>query len=120
MHTSVVVESLLSPVILGLDFMHENTLVLDFSKTPVLVHLTDACFSKQVETSDTVPDVLVLYQASQNKQTGICSVATGEQTSVDVIDECAVYLFQKSTGMEFPESPQSDLNAVVKKYFNLF
>ena len=113
MHTFVVVESLVSPVILGLDFIHENALVLDFCKTPS-VRSPDRCmFINQVETFDTILDVL--YQASQNKQARICSVATVEQTSVDVIDECTVPLFQKTTETEFPECPQSDLNVVVIK-----
>ena len=46
MHTFVVVKSLASPVILGLDFMYENAVVLDFGKTPVSVHPTDTCLSK--------------------------------------------------------------------------
>ena len=33
----VVVESLVAPVILGIDFLHDNALVLDFTATPVRV-----------------------------------------------------------------------------------
>ena len=34
MHDFVVVESLVTPMILGVDFLHENALVLDFKHQP--------------------------------------------------------------------------------------
>ena len=71
-------------------------------------------------TVETIPHVLALYHTSQNKQAKIWSVATGDKTSVDVSDECAIPLFQKPTEIEFPECPQSDLNVVVKEYSKLF
>ena len=37
-HEFLVVNSLVIPVILGVDFLQENSLVLDFSQTPVVVH----------------------------------------------------------------------------------
>ena len=37
MHDFVVVESLVTPVILGVDFLHENALVLDFAETPAVI-----------------------------------------------------------------------------------
>jgi len=38
MHDFVVVDSLVTPVILGIDFLQQNVLVLDFTSTPVMVH----------------------------------------------------------------------------------
>ena len=37
-HLFVVVRSLITPVILGIDFMHKHGLVLDFTTTPITVH----------------------------------------------------------------------------------
>ena len=37
MHDFVVVDSLVTPVILGIDFLPQNGLVLDFTCTPVMV-----------------------------------------------------------------------------------
>ena len=37
MHEFVVVQSLVAPVILGTDFLHDNTLLLDFTKKPEFV-----------------------------------------------------------------------------------
>ena len=37
MHEFVVVQSLVAPVILGTDFLHDNALLLHFTKTPVRV-----------------------------------------------------------------------------------
>ena len=37
-HKFVVVEKLVAPVILGVDFLHCNSLVLNFTQSPVIVH----------------------------------------------------------------------------------
>ena len=63
LHTFAVVESLVASVILGIDFLHENGLVLDFTQTPVQVR-----------------------QAT----VGSCSITPLLETPVDAVDECAV------------------------------
>ena len=50
-HEFVVAESLVALVILGIDFLHDNALVLDFTATPVRVY---DYHTPQIETSDTV------------------------------------------------------------------
>ena len=41
-HSFVVVRELVAPVILGVDFLHDNGLVLDFTQSPVQVHRATA------------------------------------------------------------------------------
>ena len=77
-------------------------------------NLTDTCLSNQVETFDTILDVLALYQASRINRQGS---AVLQQVNKP---ECALPLFQKPTETKFPEYPQSDLNVVVKEYCDLF
>ena len=89
MHNFVVVESLVSPVILGVDFLQENALVLDFGKTPVTVHHAEAGTLQQLE-ADVPPHVFAMYEASQKMRTKVCAVAAVEEPNTDVVDECAV------------------------------
>ena len=55
-HEFVVVENLVSPVILGVDFLHNNGLVLDFSSLPVTVHTSDSV--QVVPHCTTVPECI--------------------------------------------------------------
>ena len=119
MHNFVVVESLVSPVILGVDFLQENALVLDFGKTPVTVHHAEAGTLQQLE-ADAPPHVFAMYEASQKMRTKVCAVAAVEEPNTDVVDECAVPLFQNRTTVELPECPSPILMAVVKEHYDLF
>ena len=118
-HEFVVVESLVAPVILGIDFLHDNALVLDFTATPVRV-----CnyHTPQIETSDTVAlaEVLPMYQRARKEKARACAIAGIEEQGTDVIDECAIPMYQKATSVEFPECPKSSLRTVVRKYQSLF
>ena len=51
LHNFVVVESLVAPVILVIDFLHDNGLVLDFTQTPVAVRCPDLPSITQLEES---------------------------------------------------------------------
>ena len=82
-HNFVVVEKLVAPVILGVDFLHNNGLVLDFSQTPVVVHYANTGPSAE-------SNVFPLYQAEHKTNTKICAIRVLEKPGVDVIDECAV------------------------------
>ena len=62
-----------APVILGIDFLHDNALVLDFTVTPVRVCNYQ---TPQIETSDTVAlaEVLPMYipTCTQGTGEGLC------------------------------------------------
>ena len=51
LHNFVVVESLVTPIILGVDFLHDNGLVLDFTRTPVAVRHPDLPSIAQLDES---------------------------------------------------------------------
>lgn len=121
-HNFVVVESLVSPVILGVDFLQENALVLDFGKTPVAVHRAAGCTGtpQRSETDAATPQVIAMYEASQKMRTKVCAVAAVEEPNTDVVDECAVPLFHKPPHVELPECPNPLLRGVVKEYYELF
>ena len=59
LHEFVVVENLVAPVILGVDFLHGNELMLDFTQGRVVVH--------RANLSLPVAQILPLYQAERNR-----------------------------------------------------
>ena len=112
-HHFVVVEKLVAPVILGVDFLHKNALVLDFSQTPVVVRYANTGPSAE-------SDVFPLYQAERKTTTKICAIRALEMPGADVIDECAVPNYRKPAEIELPECPALALQAVVEEYQGLF
>ncbi len=121
-HNFVVVESLVSPVILRVDFLQENALVLDFDKTPVAVHRAAGGTGtpQRSETDAATPQVIAMYEPSQKMRTKVCAVAAVEEPNTDVVDDCAVPLFHQAPHVELRECPSPLLRGVVKEYYELF
>ena len=117
MHNFVLVENLVSPVILGVDFLHENRLVLDFTTTPVCVHHSNTS-STQENAADA--EVLAVYDAAQKMHSKACAVPNTQSGGTDMIDECAIPEFQKPMSIELPECPNSEYLGVVHEYHTLF
>ena len=92
-HTFVVVPKLVAPVILGVDFLHANGLVLDFTQTPVRVCHANACLV-------TPP--------------GDTTAGMTEDT------EYSVPSFQRSADVQLPECPKASFLAIVEEYQDLF
>ena len=120
MHNFVVVNNLVSPVILGVDFLQANALVLDFTKTPVEV--TQACqgVGQQSPADMPPPQVLALHEMAQRTRVRVCGVAATEAAKNDVIDECAVPLFHRSPAIECQECEKVDFIDVIHEYCELF
>ena len=117
MHEFVVVQNLVAPVILGIDFLHDNALVLDFTETPVRV-LREPM--QQSKTNVSIAKELPMYQSTRKEQAKVCAIAGIEQPNTDVIDECAVPMYQKPTSIDLPECPKHSLMTVVRKNQSLF
>ena len=95
LHYFVVVNCLVVPVILGVDFLQTHGVLLDFSTTPVKFGTTN------------VPDV------SSNQELSTVAIYKAEQTEkikrypivvlkgvTDVVDECAIPWFNKEDVIE--------------------
>ena len=111
LHEFVVVESLVAPVILGVDFLQGNALVLDFSQSPVVVRHTKPGPLSQSQASLSINQVLPLYEAEQRTQARACVITTLEEPGTDVVDDCAVPNYQE---------PKSSLYPMVERYQDLF
>ena len=118
----VVVENLVAPVILGVDFLHENGLVLDFTQSHVEVRQANPNLSTvpQPLTSLAVAQILPLYQAERKSQARACAITALEQPGTDVVDECAIPKYEEHPSLEMPECPAPALYSVVAEYQDLF
>ena len=74
LHNFVVVESLVASIILGVDFLHDNGLVLDFTQTPVAVRHPDLPSIAQLEESMEIEQLRPVYQAAQRTQAKACMI----------------------------------------------
>ena len=120
LHESVVVESLVAPVILGVDFLHENALVLDFTKSPVIVRHATTGPQHQMSANLASDQAESIYKAERETQARAYAITALEQPGTDVIDECAVPVYHKPPSIELPECPESHLCHVVEEYKDLF
>ena len=107
----------MTPVILGVDFLHENALVLDFIQSPVVVRHTKPGPLPQSHVSLISDQVQVLphYEAERRTQARACAIVAPEQPEADIIDECAVPNYHKTPNKELPECSESCLYSVVDK-----
>ena len=118
-HDFVVVENLVSPVILGVDFLHKNGLVLDFSSLPVTVHTSDS--AQVISHYPIIPECIVsIYSEERRERTRICAVEAIEAPCADVIENCAVPYFHASLSFDYPECSCNDLLNVIHTYRSLF
>ena len=117
LHEFVVVESLVAPVILGVDFLRGNSLVLDFTQSPVGVRRAEPIPS---ELDPAVTRVSPLYEAERQVQARACAIAAVDEMESDMVDDCAIPLYHKPTSIELPECSREGLCAVVKEHEYLF
>ena len=111
----MVVHSLISPVILGIDFLQKYKLVLDFTSSPVSVT------SKPVDGLETLPKSMKPI-VDTSKKAKICAVQAFEETAGETIDSCAIPLFGKAAPPVFdvPTCTNTLLLAVLEQHKKLF
>ena len=116
-HSLVVVKSLITPVILGLDFSQKYRMILDFTSSSVKIDskLDTSNFNDCSENSKSMLDVA---RQIRNK---VCAVKTLNDTTEETIDDCAVPLFSKNL-LQY-DIPECNVPAVVplpSQYKHLF
>ena len=95
-HPLVVVDSLISPVILGMDFLQQHDLVLDFASSPISVTTRHTPPNSHGQLQDIQP----IVEEVQKAKAKICAV-DGESSSElteEVVDDCAIPRFSTTTG----------------------
>ena len=109
-HSFIVVEQLISQVILGVDFLQQQGLVLDFTTSPVSVTVTRQRKQTPVSTVPKPaplpePETLLqhsIWKAERERRAKVCTVASLEDPVADEADECAIPIFNELAEAEFP------------------
>ena len=70
-HEFVVVQSLVAPVILGVDFLQKHSLVLDFSKAPVFLRNTNTSSKPQTATNSILTEAQPIYDAALKREASV-------------------------------------------------
>ena len=102
-HTFIVVDELIAPVILGMDFFRANKLVNDFSTNPLSV------YQHQKEGP-----------LGENNVKKVCTIGKDETDVTNEFNDCAISVFSKEACIESPNCFHSELQKVVQKNKQLF
>ena len=82
----MIVQSLIVPVILGLDFLQKYGMVLDFTSNTVKI-------SSQPNKSDSSDNVKTVLDMARWVTSKVCAVNVLIETTEDLVDDCAIPLF---------------------------
>ena len=115
-HQFLVVDKLVAPVILGLDFLQQHNLVLNFASRPVTINTFTQRVNQKLET---IPDDLQpIVEAAQQIKSKMCAIAAIQDPAHDLIDDCSIPDFQ-NTHCEMPECAPG-LKLIIQQYKHLF
>lgn len=114
MHRFVVVDHLIYPVILGIDFLQENKLTLDFTSVPVSVK------HNNTELHD-VGEMKALWHSAQDAKGRQYAAAVLEDPNVDMIDECSIPQYDDLLlKFDIPQCSDNEINTLLQDYKDLF
>jgi len=119
MHDFVVVDSLVTPVILGIDFLQQNGLVLDFTCTPVIVrkgHVTAGIAADHVALVQVIP----IFENAHLNQAHLCMIQSQGELENDVVDECAIPNYKGPTEFDTPKCGNLQLEGIVNSFKVIF
>ena len=117
-HSMIVVRSLTTQVILGMDFLQNHGLVLDFTTTPVKVTA-----HARVSSDDAQRQKLQsIAQAARKVKVKVCAVEASIQINQQIIDDRAIPYFGATLSYHFelPQYSTTSLFPILEKYKDLF
>lgn len=112
-HNFVVVHSLITPVILGIDFLQKHGIVLDFTTTPVTIQNTNP-------PPNIPPEAQRIIESARHTISKVCTVASIADSSEDIIDNCAVLLFDAAITYDMLQCQDPDLTTLLHTHRELF
>ena len=120
-HDFLVVENLVAAAILGVDFLRQQGLLLDFRTTPVAVLPPPNAESRTQSYSmdDGHSNLEKIWARQAKKRDQACSVADITDPDTNIVDECTIPAFGDHTGIEAPAYVRPCFNSVVKEFNDL-
>ena len=112
----LVVESLIAPIILGLDFMRKHKVTLDFSTIPVGVRF-DGVELEQQQLPQEVKDI---WRLGCTQKTKLCAASVLDEDRSDLVDECSIPNFGAEVTYDFPKCQNQSLSSLIREYKDLF
>eukprot|EP00731_Ephydatia_muelleri_P031510 Em0023g17a len=109
-HSFIVVEQLISQVIVGVDFLQQQSLVLEFTTLPVSVTVARQKRPTPVSTAPgpaplPEPEALqAIRKGERERREKVCIVASPEDPASDEADKCVIPIFN-----EFADADLSSL-----------
>ena len=104
----IIVHNLIAPVILGIDFFHQHSLLLDFTSREVQI------YPKQ----DPIPkDIRAIWDTTVQQKPHISVIG---KISTDVTTDCAIPDYGAPKQYELPNCQTTFLSTLVSQYKNLF
>eukprot|EP00731_Ephydatia_muelleri_P033094 Em0025g50a len=124
-HNFLVVEKLITSAILGIDFLQQQGLLLDFRTTPVTVLSPTLANAMKAEVVSHEEDAVLLKSVLANSLKGrdkTCSVGGVDDDNVnnDMVEECAIPIFSDLAEIEPPQYIQQYFEAVIREFGDLF
>ena len=111
-HNCIVIPSLITPVILGLDFLHKHRIILDFTTIPVSIHNSS-------QQTDLPEEFMPILNTARNSLKKVCAVTSINEPDEDVIDSCTVPLHAVDA-YEIPNCQDPDFMKVLEKHRQLY
>ena len=113
-HPLVVVQSLIISVILGMDFLQQHGLTLDFTTTPVTIQDKSAMYDNYQ------PEVQPVLEDLRKVKARVCAVSTMTESMDDTVDDYAVPTYAIAPSYDLPECHNALLATVLETYKHLF
>lgn len=110
-HNFIIVPKLIAPVILGIDFFQQHSLILDFTERTIKIH------SKQ----ENVPnDIHTIWDNVAQKKPHIRAIAAVGELTTEITTDCAIPDYGAPKQYDLPNCQSALLSTVVTQYKDLF
>eukprot|EP00731_Ephydatia_muelleri_P021178 Em0013g905a len=120
-HYFVVVKDLITPVILGVDFLQDKGLVLDFTTTPVTVTPRIERNTQNKQKSHYIPlELAPALEAEKRRRSKFCAALSVVDDNSEEIEGCTIPTFDDHANVELPEFIKPCFNSTVQEFKDLF
>ena len=117
MHEFIIVDSLVTPVILGTDFLQGNNVAIDFSSSPVTVSSRKVPTLDQQKKSPNNSEQDLwkpIWEDERKMRNRVCATLTTEEPELDVVDECSIPWFSDPDMYGIPKCENDSLSQVIE------